>query len=100
MKEIKKNEPMTILAIFAVLAIVVVVIGIFVGKVPPVTACVVILLEAALAACLSRLELWIHLIVMAAEVALGILCNQVLFMILCAVIYLAAIYTISVIRHK
>ena len=99
-KEIKTNEPMTALVVFAVLAVVFIILGIFVCKVNPVSVCVIVLLEALLAACLNKVPLWVHIVLVAAEFALGIIGNQILLMIFGAVIYFAAVLTISFMRTE
>ena len=50
-----------------------------------------VVLEAALGACLNKMPLWIHGLVFIAEIVLGIMASQVVFMILMVFIYVLAI---------
>ena len=70
-----------ILGVFAVVAILVI---------NPVIACVMVILEAALAATLNRIPLWIHGLVFIAQIVCGIIASQVPFMIFMAFIYVFA----------
>ena len=72
-----KKMVMTIAA-FAVIVAVMVLIGVCVLHVPVV------------AVFLHHAELWLHGVVILAEVIAGILCSKILLVVLCAVVYVAA----------
>ena len=84
-----KKMVMTIAA-FAVIVAVMVLIGVCVLHVPVVTMCLIVILETALAVFLHHAELWLHGVVILAEVIAGILCSKILLVVLCAVVYVAA----------
>ena len=84
-----KKMVMTI-ATFAVIVAVMVLIGVCVLHVPVVAMCLLVILETALAVFLHHAELWLHGVVILAEVIAGILCSKILLVVLCAVVYVAA----------
>ena len=58
--------------------------------VPVVAMCMLVILETVLAVFLHHAELWLHGVVILAEVIAGILCSKILLVVLCAVVYVAA----------
>lgn len=84
-----KKMVMTIAA-FAVIVAAMVLIGVCVLHVPVVAMCMLVILETALAVFLHHAELWLHGVVILAEVIAGILCSKILLAVLCAVVYVAA----------
>ena len=84
-----KKMVMTIAA-FAVIVAAMVLIGVCVLHVPVVAMCMLVILETALAVFLHHAELWLHGVVILAEVIAGILCSKILLVVLCAVVYVAA----------
>ena len=84
-----KKMVMTIAA-FAVIVEAMVLIGVCVLHVPVVAMCMLVILETALAVFLHHAELWLHGVVILAEVIAGILCSKILLVVLCAVVYVAA----------
>lgn len=84
-----KKMVMTIAA-FAVIVAAMVLIGVCVLHVPVVAICMLVILETALAVFLHHAELWLHGVVILAEVIAGILCSKILLVVLCAVVYVAA----------
>ena len=84
-----KKMVMTIAA-FAVIVAAMVLIGVCVLHVPVVAMCMLVILETALAVFLHHAELWLHGVVIPAEVIAGILCSKILLVVLCAVVYVAA----------
>lgn len=84
-----KKMVMTIAA-FAVIVAAMVLIGVCVLHVPVVAMCMLVILETALAVFLHHAELWLHGVVILAEVIAGILCSKILLVVLCAVVYVTA----------
>ena len=84
-----KKMVMTIAA-FAVIVAAMVLIGVCVLHVPVVAMCMLVILETALAVFLHHAELWLHGVVILAEVIAGIMCSKILLVVLCAVVHFAA----------
>ena len=93
-------ENQSMLMLFAVLIVVlaVILIGIIALDMPVVPVCVIVLLEAGIAACLHDVPIWLHAFAVLVQIVVGILCGAVIFMILCAVEYLTGIFALRFIR--
>ena len=87
----REGLPLLLLIVLGLFAIVSIVVSIAVLHVGPVVACAMVVLEAALAACLNRIPLWIHGLVFIAQIVIGIMASQLVFMILMAFVYVIAI---------
>ncbi len=93
-------ENQSMLMLFAVLIVVlaVILIGIIALDMPIVPVCVIVLLEAGIAACLHDVPIWLHVLAVLVQIVVGILCGAVIFMLLCAVEYLTGILALRFIR--
>ena len=87
----KENLPLIALIWLVVFSVVAIVVSCVAFDIDVVVACVMVVLEAALAACLNRIPIWIHGLVFIAQIVIGILASQVGFMVLMAFIYVFAI---------
>ncbi len=87
----RESLPLLLLIVLGLFAIVAITVSIVVLKVGPVIACAMVILEAALAACLNRIPLWIHGLVFIAEIVIGIMASQLVFMVLMAFVYVISI---------
>lgn len=87
-KELNKN-----LMLFGVIlaALAVILIGILILDLPVVPVCIVVLIEAGLAVCLNEVPIWLHVLVIAAQIAVGVLCGNLIFLALAAALYFIAI---------
>lgn len=88
---LQENREMLLLFGVIVAALAVILIGILVLELPVVPVCVVVLIEVGLAVCLNNVPIWLHVLVMAAQIAVGALCGNLIFLLLAAVLYLFAI---------
>ena len=93
-----ENKSMLILFGVIVAALLVILIAILGLDVPIVPVCVIVLIEAALAVCLHDVPIWLHALVVAAQIVEGILCHNVILVAMCVVIYLLGILTLKVVR--
>ncbi|MDC7279613.1 MULTISPECIES: hypothetical protein [Pseudobutyrivibrio] len=87
----KDNLPLIALIWLVVFSVVAIIVSCVAFDINVVVACVMVVLEAALAACLNRIPIWIHGLVFIAQIVIGILASQVAFMVLMAFIYVFAI---------
>ncbi|SFH51793.1 hypothetical protein SAMN04487830_10113 [Pseudobutyrivibrio sp. OR37] len=83
----KENYPLLCLIFLGIFAVVAIVVSIIAFSINPVIACVMVILEAALAATLNKIPLWIHGLVFIAQIVCGIMASQVPFMLFMAFIY-------------
>ena len=94
-----KKKSIALLALFAILALGYVLLGVFVCKIAPVAVCVTLLVQVAVGVLLDQNPVWLHACVAAADVIVGICISQVLLMVLAAVIYVAAIVVLEILQR-
>lgn len=85
-----KNKKIIAIAAFLVISIVMLVLSILVAKCPIVAACIILVLEVAIAALLHNAELWVHGVFVIAEIIAGLLTGKILIIVLFLVVYIAA----------
>lgn len=88
---LKENLPLICMLGFVTFAIISLIVILKFTAVPPVAACLMLILEAVLAVLLVRAQFWVHGIVFIAQVIAGIIASQVLFMVLMGLAYGLAI---------
>lgn len=81
-------------------AVVTVVLGIAVFHIPVVTAVLALFIEAGMATCLHNLPVWLHGIVLVAELILGIAVSQTIFMVLLVLCYVFAIFCLKYLNEE
>lgn len=99
-EELCKEQPLVAVAVYAVLAVIVILLAAFACKTPIVPVCVIVIIETLLAVCLHNLPLWLHITVMIAEIICGVVFHQVALTILAAALYLAAIFTLRFLMRE
>lgn len=95
------NENRDQLTLFGVIvaAMTIILIGILAWNVPVLLACILILLEAALAVCMQNVPIWLHAVIVIAEVIAGAIVGRALFLLLCGVFYMLCILALNVWKH-
>lgn len=88
--DLKGNKVLYALVSFVAAAAVVIVIGICVLHVPVVPMCVLVMLEAGIAVMLHQAELWVHGVLVLAELIAGVLAGRIVLILLCVLLYAAA----------
>ncbi|MCI7106357.1 MAG: hypothetical protein PUA77_10105 [Lachnospiraceae bacterium] len=86
----KDKKTLFTLLMFVVVAAAMIVIGICACNVPVVPMCVLVILEVGIAVMLHHVELWIHGVLLLAELLVGVLAGKVVLVILCVLVYAAA----------
>ena len=94
------SENRGMLTFFGVLvaALLVILISIIGLDIPAVAVCVIVLIEIAMAFCLHDVPIWLHGLVVIAQLVAGVLCHNLVFIALSAVIYLLGILTLRFVR--
>lgn len=84
------------LVLFGVIvAVLLMILGSILGlRMPAVPVCVMVLLEAGMALCLHDVPVWLHGVVLLAQTLVGALAGKLVFMILCAAMYLVFILSL------
>ena len=87
---LKENPLLTAILGFAVVSLVLILIAIFALNEFVVSVCVLIILEAAMAALLHKAEIWKHGILLVAQIAAAIIIKRIPLVILCIIAYVVA----------
>lgn len=99
-KERKKREKLYgILALFAVGALAVILLGMFVFHLPVVMLCIVLVLETVIAACLYDAKSFVHVVEIVIGIAAGIIFGRLVLMIIGTAVYLAALVALHEIKQ-
>lgn len=87
----KGYENYLILAVFGITFFVAILLGMFLLKLPVVLVCIILVLESVIGICLHDMPIWVHGIEIMISIVAGIIFGQTVFMIIGALIYIAAI---------
>lgn len=98
-KQVLQNKQLAALVVAVVALLAGILISTLALKITVVPVCVILLLEVGIACCLHHEPIWLHGIVLLAELIAGILCKQILFIVLCAVIYVVAIFVLKYMKE-
>ncbi len=96
--ELEENKQYLALFALIVVALLVILISILALKLPVVSICIMVLLEAGIAACLQNEPIWLHGLLVLVEIIAGILCGKTIFMILLAALYVVGILVLKLLR--
>ncbi len=96
--ELIANKCFLSLLAYAVVVIAVIIVSTMVFDIPVVAVCSIVVLETLLASCLHNLPVWLHGVVIIAEIVCGVIFDRLIFMIMEAALYLVAIFALKVIR--
>ena len=95
----KEKKSIAVLALFVVVALAYVLVGILACKVNPVVVCVVLLIQVAIGVLLDQNPIWLHACVAAASVVAGICVGQTLLMVAAVIVYVAAIVALEMLQR-
>ena len=95
LRDFLENRAAICLCGFCLIAVLTIILGITVFHMPVLTVVLVLLIETGMAACLHNLPVWLHVIVLVAQILLGGLVSQVAYMILAVLCYGLGIFTLK-----
>jgi len=95
---VRENKNMLILFGVIVAVLLVILVSMITLQMPVVPVCVIVVIEAGLAVCLHDVPIWLHGLVIIAQIVAGVLCGATVFMVLCALIYVVGILALRFIR--
>lgn len=82
--------------VFSALAIAYLVVAIWLLEIHPVVAALILIIQAGIGVLLDQNPIWVHALVLIAELAVGIWLGLVLFMVITMLIYAAGIGSLEV----
>lgn len=95
----KEKKSAAVLALFILIALAYVLVGIFACKVNPVVVCVVLLIQVSIGVLLDQNPVWLHACVVLASVVAGVWVSQTLLMVAAVIVYIAAIVALEMLQR-
>ncbi len=96
----KTNMMATAVLGFAVVSLILILVAMLALNEFVVSVCVLIILEAGMAAFLHKAEIWKHGIMLAAQVVAGIIIKRIPLVIICVIAYVAATVALQFMTKK
>ena len=75
-ESLHRHVPMIGMCVFVILAAAMILVSYLALEIPLVPVCTLVILEAVLCACLNRIPIWTHVVVVAVQVAIGFFLNR------------------------
>ena len=97
---LKNNKIAGAIGAFFLFAVIVLLIAVFALYEFVVSVCILIVLEAAMAAMMHKAELWKHGVLLVAQLVVAALVQGVPLVFLCILIYVAALVVLQVIQRS
>lgn len=94
----KENKKMLVIFAVIVSMLLVILISILALDVPAIPVCVVVLLVAGISICLQDVPIWLHALAVVALVLAGFFTGNIIFMLLCSIIYVVGIFAFKFLR--
>ena len=96
----KSNMMSTAARGFAVVSLILILVAIFALQEYVISVCVLIILEAAMAALLHKVELWKHGVMLAAQFVAALIIKRIPLVIICILAYVAATVALQFMTKK
>ena len=96
----KANRLVTAVVAFAVVSLVLILVAMLALQEFVVSVCVLIIIEAAMAALLHQAEIWKHGILLGLQIVVGIIIKRIPLVIICVIAYVAATFALQLMANK
>ena len=100
MDKIKANSLVTAVAGYAVVSLILILVAIFALQEFVVSVCVLIILEAGMAAMLHQAEMWKHGVLLGLQIAAGVIIGRIPLIVICVIAYVAATLALQLMAKK
>ena len=97
---LKKHSLVTAVAGFSIISLILILVAMLVLQEFVVSVCVLIIIEAAMAALLHQAEIWKHGILLGLQVVAGIIISRIPLIIICVIAYVAATLALQLMAKK
>ena len=97
---LKANRLITAVAAFSLICFILILVAIFVLQEFVVSVCVLIIIEAAMAALLHQAEIWKHGILVGLQFVAAVIIARIPLVILCILAYVAATFALQFMGNK
>ena len=96
----KTNSLVTSVGIFAVVSLILILVAMIALQEFVVSVCVLIIIEAAMAALLHQAEIWKHGILLGLQIVAGIIIGRIALIVICVIAYVAATFALQLMSKK
>ena len=97
---VKGNRLVTAVSVFSVVSLILILVAIFALQEFVVSVCVLIIIEAAMAALLHQAEVWKHGVLLGLQIVAAIIINRMPIIIVCVIAYVAATLALQFMGKK
>lgn len=97
---LKTHSLVIAVAAFSVVSLVLILVAMFVLQEFVVSVCILIIIEAAMAALLHQAEIWKHGVLLGLQIVVALLINRLPIMIICVIAYVAATFALQLMAKK
>lgn len=96
----KANRLVTAVVGFSIVSLILILVAMFALQEFVVSICVLIIIEAAMAALLHQAEIWKHGILLALQVVAGVVIGRIPLIVICVIAYVAATLALQLMAKK
>lgn len=97
---LKTNSLVTAVVGFSIVSLILILVAMLLLQEFVVSVCVLIIIEAAMAALLHQAEIWKHGILLALQVVAGVIISRIPLIIICVIAYVAATLALQLMGKK
>jgi len=97
---LKTNPLVTSVVGFSIVSLILILVAILALQEFVVSVCVLIIIEAAMAALLHQAEIWKHGILLGLQIVAGIIIKRIPLVIICVIAYVAATFALQLMAKK
>ena len=96
----KAHRLVTAVGIFTVVSLILILVAMLALQEFVVSVCVLIIIEAAMAALLHQAEIWKHGVLLALQIVAGVIIKRIPLVIICVIAYVAATFALQLMAKK
>ena len=96
----KAHSLVTAVGIFTVVSLILILVAMLALQEFVVSICVLIIIEAAMAALLHQAEIWKHGILLGLQIVAGIIIKRIPLIVICVIAYVAATFALQLMGKK
>ena len=97
---INSNRLLTSVVVFSLISLVLFLVAMFALQEFVVSVCVLIIIEAAMAALLHQAEIWKHSVLLGLQLVAGVIIDRTPLVFICVLAYVAATFTLQFMGKK
>ena len=97
---VKNHSLVTAVVAFSVVSLILILVAMLALQEFVVSVCVLIIIEAGMAALLHQAEIWKHGILLGLQIVAGIIINRIPIIIICVIAYVAATLALQLMGKK